>query len=72
MNKAIGEEAYLVNNAVAWFIAVVFAYVTNKLWVFESKSWKLKTVIKKFPNSSLQEFSVCLLRRAVFGFLLKK
>lgn len=29
LNKALGEEVYLVNNAVAWFIAVVFAYVTK-------------------------------------------
>ncbi len=26
-------------NAVAWVAAVAFAYVTNKLYVFESKSW---------------------------------
>jgi putative flippase GtrA len=26
-------------NAVAWVVAVAFAYVTNKLFVFESKSW---------------------------------
>jgi len=26
-------------NGVAWVIAVAFAYVTNKLFVFESKSW---------------------------------
>lgn len=26
-------------NAVAWVAAVAFAYVTNKLFVFESKSW---------------------------------
>ena len=26
-------------NAVAWVVAVAFAYVTNKLYVFESKAW---------------------------------
>lgn len=26
-------------NAIAWVAAVAFAYVTNKLFVFESKSW---------------------------------
>ena len=26
-------------NGVAWVAAVTFAYVTNKLFVFESKSW---------------------------------
>lgn len=31
---------YLVANVIAWVIAVAFAYVTNKLWVFESKSWE--------------------------------
>lgn len=28
-------------NAIAWFAAVIFAYITNKLYVFESKSWKV-------------------------------
>ena len=31
---------YMVENVIAWMIAVAFAYVTNKLWVFESKSWE--------------------------------
>lgn len=50
LNKTIGEDAYLVNNVIAWFIAVVFAYVTNKLFVFESKSWKAKVIIKEIPE----------------------
>ena len=37
LNKLLGEEIYLVNNVIAWFVSVIFAYVTNKLWVFESK-----------------------------------
>ncbi len=28
------------SNILAWFFAVAFAYLTNKIWVFESKSWK--------------------------------
>ena len=28
-------------NAIAWFAAVIFAYITNKLYVFESKSCKV-------------------------------
>lgn len=34
-------------NAVAWVIAVLFAYVTNKLFVFESKSWAAGTVVRE-------------------------
>ena len=29
---------YLVSNVLAWFFAVLFAYITNRTWVFESKS----------------------------------
>lgn len=50
LNQVIGETAYLVNNVIAWFCAVVFAYVTNKLWVFESKSWAFKVIIKEVPE----------------------
>ena len=32
-------------NTIAWFIAVVFAYLTNKIFVFIRKEWKLKVVI---------------------------
>ncbi|MDE6723959.1 MAG: GtrA family protein, partial [Eubacterium sp.] len=50
LNKTMGEAAYLVNNIIAWFVAVVFAYITNKLWVFESKSWKIKVLLKEVPE----------------------
>lgn len=29
---------YLVVNVLAWVISVLFAYVTNRIWVFESKA----------------------------------
>lgn len=50
MNRAIGEKFYLVNNIVAWLAAVIFAYITNKLWVFESKSLAAKTVLKELAE----------------------
>lgn len=31
-------------NGISWAIAVAFSFVTNKLYVFESKSWAGKTV----------------------------
>jgi putative flippase GtrA len=34
-------------NLLSWVCAVAFAYVTNKLWVFESKSWKANVVVKE-------------------------
>ncbi len=36
-----------VGNLLSWISAIVFAYVTNKLWVFESKSWKPSVIGKE-------------------------
>ena len=49
-NVLLGVEYYLVSNIIAWFVSVIFAYVTNKIFVFESKSWKLKVVAKEVPS----------------------
>lgn len=38
---------YIAANVIAWIIAVIFAYVTNKLFVFDSKSWELKLVVRE-------------------------
>lgn len=32
----------LISNILSWICAIFFAFVTNKLWVFNSKSWKVK------------------------------
>lgn len=34
-------------NLLSWVCAVTFAYITNKLWVFESKSWQAKILLKE-------------------------
>ncbi len=35
------------SNTIAWFGAVVFAFVTNKLFVFNSKKWRTKNTLKE-------------------------
>lgn len=35
-------------NVLSWICAVVFAYITNKLWVFSSKSWRVSVAFKEF------------------------
>lgn len=49
---------YLVGNVLAWFLSVVFAYITNRIWVFESESEKI-----------LLEFSLFIGGRIFSGFL---
>ncbi len=60
-SQLLGEELYLLNNAIAWVIAVVFAFITNKLFVFESKSWSIKIAGKElleFVGARLFSFGV--------------
>ena len=45
-----------VSNVIAWIFAVMFAYLTNKPFVFRSNDWSSKTVIpelSKFVGSRL-------------------
>lgn len=63
MELLIGEELYLASNAVAWVLAVVFAYVTNKLFVFESKSWSRAALAAEIPE---------FLGARIFSFLLEE
>ena len=37
----------VVSTIIAWVLAVTFAFFTNKKWVFESKSYSAKTVVKE-------------------------
>lgn len=48
-----------VANVIAWVFAVVFAYLTNKIFVFEQKSWK--------PNIAFFEFSKFVSSRLLTG-----
>ena len=43
----IASIYYLIANVIAWVVSVLFAFVTNKLFVFESTSWKSAVV---FPE----------------------
>ena len=41
------DLSYLVSNTVSWIFAVAFAFVTNKLFVFKSKSWTFRIAGKE-------------------------
>ncbi len=45
----LGGKGSLAANAVAFVAAVIFAFVVNKLWVFESKSWEPKVLRREIP-----------------------
>lgn len=49
-----------VSNAIAWVVAVAFAYLTNKPFVFRSHDWSKETVIPE-----LTKFVSCRLASGV-------
>lgn len=55
------SQAVFISSILSWICAFLFAYVTNKLWVFQSKSWK--------PDIFLPEFAKFLSARALTGIL---
>ena len=44
------QENSLTANAAAFVAAVIFAFVVNKLFVFESKSWSTATLKREVPS----------------------
>lgn len=38
------------SNLLSWVCAVAFAYITNKLWVFESKSFKPSVILSEIVS----------------------
>jgi putative flippase GtrA len=56
---------YYISNIIAWLVAVIFAYITNKFYVFESKSIEYKYVIKE-----LLSFMSCRVLSGVIELIL--
>ena len=49
-NVLWSQRNSLVANAAAFVAAVIFAFVVNKLFVFESKSWSAATLKREIPS----------------------
>ena len=60
----LAYNIFAINNVtstiIAWVIAVAFAFITNKLWVFDSKKFNARTLLHEIPA-----FFVCRLATGV-------
>lgn len=45
----VTELSNVISTIIAWILAVLFAYFTNKIWVFDSKSFDKNVLIKEIP-----------------------
>lgn len=69
-NVVLGEEHYLISNVIAWFVSVVFAYITNKLFVFESRTWQTKKICKEiFSFFTARIFSFAIEEAGLFALV---
>lgn len=47
MLNTIGHENYLIANIVAWLLSVIYAFITNKIYVFKSPARDFKSVSRE-------------------------
>lgn len=60
------------SNAIAWLCAVTFAYVTNRLFVFESTASGAKTIVKEIASFfGARLMSLLLFDELLYAVLLK-
>ena len=58
------------SNLIAWGVSVIFAYLTNKLFVFESKSFKIDVLAKEILTfGAARVFSFILEEVILFIFV---
>lgn len=48
ISTRVFEINYLLSNIIAWIFAVLFAYITNKFFVFEVKNMEINFLMKEF------------------------
>ena len=53
------------STVIAWLFAVLFAFITNKLWVFESKSFAITTFLPE-----LVKFFICRIATGLLDVLI--
>ncbi|HPZ00152.1 MAG TPA: GtrA family protein [Clostridiales bacterium] len=65
------NAAVTIANLLSWICAVAFAYITNKLWVFESKSWAPKIVWREIITFVTARLATGVLEWVGVPFLVK-
>ncbi|MCL2298525.1 MAG: GtrA family protein [Firmicutes bacterium] len=68
-----GGHSYLFSNTAAFVVALVFAFVVNKLFVFKQKSWERRQLLHEawtFTSARLLSFGLDTLFTVVFFDLL--
>ena len=60
------------SNIIAWIVGVIFAYFTNKLFVFESKSFEIQVLGKEILSFGLARVFSLLLEEVILFLFVNK
>lgn len=67
VNALFNDRLVLLTNLIAFAAATAFAYITNKLFVFESKSWKMSVIVgEALSFVGARIFSFCIEEAGLF------
>lgn len=62
----------VISNVISWFFSVLFAFITNKLYVFESKETGKKTLLKEIISFYLARlFTGVVCDLGIFALMVK-
>ncbi len=59
------DDNALLANVFSWIIAVSFAYITNRIWVFDSKNHGFKKVLKEIFSFYAGRFLTLVLEEII-------
>lgn len=61
----------LIANVIAWIFAVLFAYITNRIWVFSEKARTTVTIIREITSFYLGRVFTLLLEEVILLIFVK-
>lgn len=62
----------IISNIIAWFLAVLFAYVTNKIFVFESKKNSFNAILYEISSFFACRVFSGIVETGLFALMIKK
>ena len=71
LNSTLSIE-YQIANIIAWIIVVIFAFITNKIFVFESKKSSKKDVAKETISFFVARLITLLMEMLLLYLLIEK
>lgn len=67
----LGGIDEIISNVISWLISVLFAYVTNKIFVFESKTSGIAEIVKEFSSFVVCRVLSGILDTGLFALMVK-